>query len=81
MKTSFAIEKSEYLHYLCDVIDMKLPLSTRMLSYTRMQEIEKEMKKKGNPITIIISTNPGMKTLSVAPPMTKKNIKKNKSLY
>lgn len=77
MKTIFAVEKSEYLHSLMILMNYNIPLSEREIALDKMAEIEKQVKKQGDEIQIIITTKKTIKTGGI-PPMSQEDIKKSK---
>ncbi len=74
MKTILAKEKSEYSHCLINFINLKLNHKVRYANYSRMRELEKIIKEKGDEIQIIITTK-NTNELRIAPAMTMENIK------
>lgn len=75
MKTKFAKEKSEYAWLMWkNIEDLELTILDRKKNLTRMTNLENEIKKQGDKIITIVTTE-NTSTMKSAPPMSIENIK------
>jgi hypothetical protein len=76
MKTKFAKEKSEYSRLIWQNIEnFNLTEEDRRKNFVRIQELEKEVKKQGDKIITIVTTE-NTTPIKYASAMSMKNIKK-----